>query len=160
MTMPWQTTSAGSSPSFDVIERGAHALLLLGERLSAGEREARVAGDERVEQLRRLRAAPRRTLRSVQSPASVSISRASSRGSRPILRGDDVRGFARAQQRAAPQRREAVLGRALGQFGRLRAAGLVERHRQLALEAALEVVGRLAVAGQVDAGRASRRARV
>ena len=63
---------------------------------------------------------------------------------------DDVRRFACAQQRAGPQRGEAVRGGALGQFGRLRAAGVVERDGQLALEAALQVVGGLAVAREVD----------
>ena len=65
---------------------------------------------------------------------------------------DDVRGFARPQQRARPQRREAVGGGPLGQVGGLRAADVVERDRLLALEAALEVVGGPAVAGQIDAG--------
>jgi hypothetical protein len=40
---------------------------------------------------------------------------------------------------------------ALGQLSRLPAAGVVERHGQAPLEAALEVVGGLAVTGQVYA---------
>ena len=68
-----------------------------------------------------------------------------------MRRRDDVGGFAGAQQRAAPQRAEAVGGGALGQLGRLLAAGVVEGDRLLALEAPVVVVGGLAVAGQVDA---------
>src|SRR6202035_2490158 len=65
--------------------------------------------------------------------------------------GDDVGRFAGAEQRAGPQRGESVRGRPLGQVDGLRATRLVERNRELALEASLEVVGGLAVAGQVDA---------
>ena len=40
MTPRWQTTSAGRSPALrDVDERGDDALLLLGQRLAAGEAE-------------------------------------------------------------------------------------------------------------------------
>ena len=66
-------------------------------------------------------------------------------------RRDDLRRFPGAQQRTAPQRREAVPGGPLGQLPGLLTAGVVERDRLLALEAALEVVGGLAVAGEEDA---------
>jgi hypothetical protein len=61
-------------------------------------------------------------------------------------RSDGVGRFARAQQRAAPQRGEVVRNRALSELERLCAAGLIERDFLLALKAALAVVRRLAVA--------------
>ena len=66
--------------------------------------------------------------------------------------GHRVGRFARTQQRAAPQRPKLVLGRTLGQFPRLAVALLIERYRQLPLEATLKVVRRLAMTGQIDAG--------
>src|SRR4029077_7556136 len=59
-------------------------------------------------------------------------------------RGDYVRGFACPRQRAAPEDREwSSIGRprggALGEIRRPCPAGLVERNRQVALEAALQV---------------------
>src|SRR5581483_1474917 len=65
-------------------------------------------------------------------------------------RGDGICGFARAQQRAAPQRGEAVGHGALGQLQGLGAPRLVERDLLLALEATLVVVGGLPVAGEED----------
>ena len=151
MTIPWQTTSAGQLTLFDLVERRAHAHLLLGERLPAGEGEAGVSREERGEQLRRFglhigEAAIRPVPRVGLHQARVLV-----RLQADALRDDGGR-FLRAQQRAAPQRGEAVLGRPLGQFGGLRASGVVERHRQLALKAALVVVGRPSVPGEVDAG--------
>jgi len=65
--------------------------------------------------------------------------------------GDDVGRFAGSEQRAAPEHTEAMRGCALGKLVRLGAAGLVERHGQMALEAPLVVVGGLPVAGEIDA---------
>ena len=48
--------------------------------------------------------------------------------------------------------RTSIAGDGLGELARLGAARVVERHREVALEAALRVVGRLPVAGQVDHG--------
>ena len=58
---------------------------------------------------------------------------------------------ARAQERAAPEHGKAARRGELGQLACLRAPGAVERHRQMSLEAALQVVGGLAVARQIDA---------
>ena len=106
--MPWQTTSAGSSPRFDVVERRADAHLLLRRRTR--RRGTRSRGRRR----RTRRTAPASSActsaneRSVQSPASVSIRRGVLARLEADARGDDVGRFARAQQRAAPQRREPV----------------------------------------------------
>ena len=92
-------------------------------------------------------------LRSVQSPESVSIRRASSRGVRPMRRAT-MSAVSRA--RSSGLHHSATNSKAsglLGQLGGLRAPGLVERDRALALEATLGVVGGLAVAGEVHAGR-------
>ena len=147
--MPWQTTSAGRGPCSIVVERRTDAYLLLGERLAARECEARVAGDEFGEQLGRFRL--HLAERSVRPVAGVGLHQPCVQFRlQPDPGCDDLRRFARAQQRAAPQRREPVLGGALGQLGGLRATRLVERHRQLALKAPLEVVRGLTVAGEVD----------
>jgi hypothetical protein len=134
----------------DVLERGAHALLLLHEGFAAGEREVGLGAGERGEQLRFL--GDHIGERPVGPVARVGLHQA---GVLARLqagpRCDGVGRFARAQQGAAPQLGEAVGGRALGQLGRLRAPGDVERNGLLALEAPLLVVGRLPVAREIDA---------
>ena len=136
-------------PLLDVGDRRGHAHVLFGEGLAA--RETRTSGSTETNWSKRSGARARTSakLRSVQSPASVSIRRSSSRGASPRRSADDVGRFARPQQRAAPQRHEAVRHGPLGQLPRLAAADVVERDGLLALEAALEVVGGLAVAGEV-----------
>ena len=137
-------------PGLDALQGGVDAHLLLGEGLAAGEGEAGIGGGERVEQLRRFGADVGE--RAVGPLAGVGLHQARVLdGLEADARGDDVGGFARAQQRAAPQRAKAVGDGALGQLRRLGAAGVVERHLLLALEAAFVVVGGLAVAGEVDA---------
>jgi hypothetical protein len=140
----------GQLATFDVGERGADAHLLFGEGLPAGKREARIARGERDEQLGRHgldlgEAAVRPVARVGLHQACVLDGLQADR-----LR-HDVGRFARAQQWAGRQRGESVCRRPLGQVDGLRATRLVERNRELALEASLEVVGGLAVAGQVDA---------
>ena len=90
-------------------------------------------------------------VRSVQSPVSVSAKRASTTGSRPIA-GPTIPAVSRAR---AMSLQTSAAGREprddLGELGGLAAPGLVERHRQPALEAALEVVGGLPVAREPQA---------
>ena len=134
----------------DVVERSADALLLGDEGLAAGKREVGVGVGEGGEQLGRF--GDHVCEGAVGPVAGVGLHQARVLARlQADARGDGVGRFARAQQRAAPQRGEAVAGGALGQLGRLRTAGVVERHFLLALEAALLVVGRLPVARQVDA---------
>lgn len=74
--------------------------------------------------------------------------------SEPYPLGHYVGRFARPAQRAAPQCGEVMGACPLCQIGCLLATRVVERDRQVTLEAALEVIGGLAVSGQVDASRA------
>ena len=139
----------GQRVAFDAFERVLDTHLLVRERLSAGKRERRIPGCERVEKRDVFSA-------DVLEAAVGPIARIGLHQPR-VLFGleaealrDDVGGFARAQQRAAPQGTKAVGARVLGELGGLRAPGLVERNRLLALEAALEVVGRLPVPREID----------
>ena len=156
----------GQRTLFDVFERRLDALLLMRERLASGKRERGIPGCERVEALGRLRTD---LLEAAVGPvAGVGLHQA-----RVLFRleayalGDRVGGFARAQQRAAPQRAKAVRARVLGELDGLRAPGRIERNRLLTLEATLEVVGGLTVAREVDGAcraprqgqRASKRSR-
>ncbi len=151
ITIPWQTTSAGSGP-FSTSSSAAPTRCSCATKDSppgkakSGSALAKAANSSGAS------AITSSNERFVQSPASVSMKRASSLRLQPDLRGDRVGRFARAQQRAAPQRGEAVRDSALAQLGRLLAPQLVERDRLLALEAPLVVVSRASVARQVDAG--------
>ena len=150
--MPWQTTSAGSAPGFDIGQRRRDPLVLFGEGLAARKCEGRVAGEERGEELGRFRV-------DVGEASVGPVARVRLHQPHVLARlqadppRHDVRRLARTQERAAPQRGEAVGGRALGELAGLLAPGVIERDGQVALEAALEVVGGLAVAGQVHAAR-------
>jgi hypothetical protein len=138
--------------AFDVFERCSDAHLLRGEGLAAGEREASVGGEECSEALGGLGLDLGEATVGPVAGVGLHKPRILS-GLQPNPTRDGVGRFAGAQQRAAPQRLKAVGHCPLGEFGGLFAAGVVERHLLLALEAALEVVGGLAVARQVDANR-------
>ena len=116
--MPWQTTSAGSAPRFDLVAAPRRRAPPAAANDSPPGNAKAGSPATNLSNSSGASACTSAKLRSVQSPASVSISRASSFGSRPIRARDDLRRFARAQQRAAPQRREPVLGGALGQLAR------------------------------------------
>ncbi len=134
----------------DVGQRRGHPVLLVGERLAAGEGEVDGAGDERAEELGLLR------LHFGEGPvgpvAGVGLHQSGvGDGGHAEPSGDDVGGLLRTGERAAPQGGEPAARRDLGQRARLLAAALGQRHGTLALEATLGVVGRLAVAGQPHA---------
>ena len=154
ITTPWQTTSAGRSPRSTSARAARHARALLGERLAAGEGEVRVAVDEAGEAVGVFGVY-------VAEQAVGPVARVGLHQARVLARlqtdprAHDVRGFAGAQQRTAPQADESEstrpCARALGQIGCLGAPRIVERDRQVTLKATLQVVCGLAVAGQVDA---------
>ena len=149
MTMPWQTTSAGSAPASTSTSAAATRSSCCTNDSPPGNAKSGSALANAVEQLWRFGVYFGE--RAVRPVAGVGLHQPrilARLQSDP--RGDRVGRFACAQQRAAPQRGELVGDRALGQLCRLRPAGLVERHLLLALEAALEVVGRAAVAGEID----------
>ena len=151
MTPRWQTTSAGSSRALgDVDERGDDALLLLGSDSPPGKRKSSPPAPERRPRLGLLALDVGLEPRPAQSPTSTSLRRSSRRGSRPsasptISAVSLARTSGLEYSAASPSPR----GR-LGQRARLLAAGVVERHVDLALEAALLVLGRLPVAREED----------
>ena len=107
----------------DVDERGDDALLLLGERLAAGEpRSPSPARPKAAQASGSSRASVLLVARPSQSPTSVSVSRSSTCGSSPIALADDLRGLAGAHQRARVERGEAVVARRLAERARLLAA--------------------------------------
>ena len=138
--------------ALDLAQAGVHPHVLFGEGLAARKCEVGFSRGEGVEALRIFR--PDLSEAAVRPVARVGLHQP-----RVLLwlqaksARDDVGGFTRAQQRAAPQDAEAVCARALGQLRRLCSSRVVERHLLLALEATLEVVCRLAVTGEEDAVR-------
>ena len=126
MTMPWQTTSAGSSPasisSSAALTRTSCSTkdsppgnAKPGSAVSEGRELLGGLGDHLGEA-------------AVGPVARVGLHQARVlHGFQTDRRGDDVGGFLGAQQWAAPQRPEAVGGGALCELGRLLAAGVVER---------------------------------
>ncbi len=151
MTIPWQTTSAGSSPASTSSSAAPTRSSCCDEGLAAGEGEVGVGVGEGRELLRRL--GDHLLERAVRPVAGVGLHQARVLARlQADPRGDGIGRFAGAEQRAAPQRGEAVGDGALGQLDCLLAPELVERNGLLALEATLAVVGRAAVACQEDAG--------
>ena len=151
MTPRWQTTSAGSA---DGRARRSASPACTRSDCSANDSPPGIAE-------RRVRALEAREAlgvlgadlgeRAVRPVAGVGLGEARVLdGLEADARGHDLGRLARAQQRAAPQRDDLDARGDLGQRGGLLAARGVERHGQVALEAALVVVGRLPVAGQVD----------
>ena len=153
MTPRWHTTSAGRSrgAGAKVAQPGLDAVGLLGERLAAGVAEGRVGQLVAAEALGVLGLdLGERPIRPV---AGVGLGEARILlGHEADARADDLGRLAGAGERAADERPHLDAGDGLGELAGLGAARVVERHRQVALEAALRVVGRLPVAGQVDHG--------
>lgn len=140
----------GELAKFYVGEGGRDALALLGEGLAAGEGEVGAAVDEAGEAVGVFGVDVCEQAVGPVAGVGLHKARVLARGQADAL-GDDVGGFARTQERRAPQRREGVGACALGQVTGLLAPGVIERDRKMPLEAALQVVGGLAVAGQIDA---------
>jgi hypothetical protein len=117
-------------------EAGSDPDTLLGERLTAGKAEVGAAFDEAGEAVWVLGLY-------IAEETVGPIARIGLHQTRLLARlqtyalGDDVRCFAGAQQRAAPQDHEWMSACALGEIGGLLASGVVQRHRQVALEATL-----------------------
>src|SRR5206468_7040951 len=121
--------------------------LLLGKRLAAGKAEVAVAAHERREALRVARLDVGERLVGPVAGVGLGKSRVDAR-LEPEALADDSRRLQRPRQRAGPQRDDvAACRRDLRERIRLRAPGVVQGHRELALEARLAVVGRLPVTG-------------
>jgi hypothetical protein len=146
-----QLVGAGAQVPQSVV----HAVRLLRERFAARVAEGRVGRLEAAKTVRVLGADL-----GERAPGPVAGVRLGEArvvpGDEPDAPADDGGGLAGAQQRTAPQRAQRDPRRRVGEGGRLFAAGLVERDREVALEATLGVVGRLPVAGQVDHPRGYR----